>query len=64
MDTREVLKAPPWAVRLLTPLIARLPKDGIPAEASVAVWALLVLLALKIGLDLKAHVKEHSIAKP
>lgn len=24
------------------------------------VWALLVLLAMKIGLDLKAHVKEHS----
>jgi len=23
-------------------------------------WALVVLLALKIGLDLKAHVKEHS----
>jgi hypothetical protein len=23
-------------------------------------WALLVLLAMKIGLDLKAHVKEHS----
>jgi hypothetical protein len=23
-------------------------------------WALLVLIALKIGLDLKAHVKEHS----
>lgn len=28
------------------------------------VWALLVLLALKIGLDLKAHVKEHAAAKP
>jgi len=26
-------------------------------------WALLVLLALKIGLDLKAHLKEHSPAK-
>ncbi len=26
-------------------------------------WALLVLLALKIGLDLKAHLKEHSKAK-
>ena len=26
------------------------------------VWALLVLLALKIGLDFKAHVKEHSSA--
>jgi hypothetical protein len=26
------------------------------------VWALVVLLALKIGLDLKAHVKEHSKA--
>ena len=25
-------------------------------------WALLVLLAMKIGLDLKAHVKEHSEA--
>jgi hypothetical protein len=25
-------------------------------------WALIVLLALKIGLDLKAHVKEHSKA--
>jgi hypothetical protein len=25
------------------------------------VWALLVLLALKIGLDLKAHLKEHSV---
>ena len=25
-------------------------------------WALLVLIALKIGLDLKAHVKEHSVA--
>jgi hypothetical protein len=24
------------------------------------VWALLLLLALKIGLDLKAHIKEHS----
>jgi energy-converting hydrogenase Eha subunit C len=23
-------------------------------------WALLVLLAMKIGLDLKAHLKEHS----
>lgn len=27
------------------------------------VWALLVLLALKIGLDLKAHVKEHSVPR-
>jgi Family of unknown function (DUF6498) len=27
------------------------------------VWALLVLLALKIGLDLKAHVKEHSMPR-
>lgn len=27
------------------------------------VWALLVLLALKIGLDLKAHLKEHASAK-
>jgi hypothetical protein len=27
------------------------------------VWALLILLALKIGLDLKAHVKEHSGAR-
>jgi hypothetical protein len=26
-------------------------------------WALLVLLALKIGLDLKAHLKEHSTSK-
>jgi hypothetical protein len=26
-------------------------------------WALLVLLALKIGLDLKAHLKEHSASK-
>jgi hypothetical protein len=26
------------------------------------VWALLVLLAMKIGLDWKAHVKEHSAA--
>ena len=26
-------------------------------------WALIVLLALKIGLDLKAHVKEHSQTK-
>ena len=26
-------------------------------------WALLVLIALKIGLDLKAHLKEHSPAK-
>lgn len=26
-------------------------------------WALLVLLALKIGLDLKAHLKEHSAPK-
>jgi len=26
-------------------------------------WALLVLLAMKIGLDLKAHVDEHSGAK-
>jgi hypothetical protein len=26
------------------------------------VWALLLLLALKIGLDLKAHLKEHSLA--
>jgi hypothetical protein len=26
------------------------------------VWALLVLLAMKIGLDWKAHVKEHSKA--
>ena len=26
-------------------------------------WALLVLLALKIGLDLKAHLKEHSQPK-
>ena len=26
-------------------------------------WALLVLLALKIGLDLKAHLKEHSKAQ-
>jgi hypothetical protein len=25
-------------------------------------WALLVLLAMKIGLDWKAHVKEHSKA--
>jgi hypothetical protein len=25
-------------------------------------WALLLLLALKIGLDLKAHLKEHSLA--
>jgi hypothetical protein len=23
-------------------------------------WALLVLIGLKIGLDLKAHLKEHS----
>ena len=27
------------------------------------VWALLVLLALKIGLDLKAHVKEHAMPR-
>lgn len=27
-------------------------------------WALLLLLALKIGLDLKAHLKEHSPAAP
>jgi hypothetical protein len=27
------------------------------------IWALLVLLALKVGLDLKAHLKEHSVAK-
>jgi hypothetical protein len=34
---------------------------GIAAMAlGSPVWALLVLLALKIGLDLKAHVKEHS----
>jgi hypothetical protein len=26
-------------------------------------WALLVLLAMKVGLDLKAHLKEHSVAK-
>jgi hypothetical protein len=26
------------------------------------VWALVLLLALKIGLDLKAHLKEHSLA--
>ncbi len=34
---------------------------GIAAMAlGSPVWALLVLLALKIGLDLKAHLKEHS----
>jgi hypothetical protein len=34
---------------------------GIAATAlGSPVWALLVLVALKIGLDLKAHVKEHS----
>jgi hypothetical protein len=27
-------------------------------------WALVVLLGLKIGLDLKAHLKEHSAPKP
>jgi len=26
-------------------------------------WALLVLLGMKIGLDLKAHLKEHSTIK-
>jgi len=37
---------------------------GIAAMAlGSPVWALLVLLALKIGLDLKAHLKEHSAAK-
>jgi len=37
---------------------------GIAATAlGSPVWALLVLLALKIGLDLKAHLKEHSAAK-
>jgi hypothetical protein len=36
---------------------------GIAATAlGSPVWALLVLIALKIGLDLKAHVKEHSKA--
>ena len=34
---------------------------GIAATAlGSPVWALVILLALKIGLDLKAHVKEHS----
>jgi Family of unknown function (DUF6498) len=38
---------------------------GIAAMAlGSPVWALLVLLALKIGLDLKAHLKEHSTPKP
>ena len=38
---------------------------GIAAMAlGSPVWALLVLLALKIGLDWKAHLKEHSAAKP
>jgi hypothetical protein len=37
---------------------------GIAAMAlGSPVWALLVLLALKIGLDLKAHLKEHSAPK-
>lgn len=37
---------------------------GIAAMAlGSPVWALLVLLALKIGLDLKAHLKEHSQSK-
>jgi hypothetical protein len=36
---------------------------GIAAMAlGSPVWALLVLLALKIGLDLKAHLKEHSLS--
>ncbi len=37
---------------------------GIAAMAlGSPLWALLVLLALKIGLDWKAHLKEHSAAK-
>jgi hypothetical protein len=37
---------------------------GIAAMAlGSPVWALLVLLGLKIGLDLKAHLREHSAAK-
>jgi hypothetical protein len=37
---------------------------GIAAMAlGSPVWALLVLLALKVGLDLRAHLKEHSAAK-
>lgn len=35
---------------------------GVTALGS-PLWALLVLLGLKIGLDLKAHLKEHSAAK-
>jgi hypothetical protein len=35
---------------------------GVAALGS-PVWALLVLLAMKVGLDLKAHVKEHSGTK-
>jgi len=34
---------------------------GIAATAlGSPVWTLVVLVALKIGLDLRAHVKEHS----